>query len=195
MLKHIEQVRGITVKNREAGIYELTGDPIPMQILDIHELTKEKNYWMQSLRTNLKSGGEIRQLMETYEEKKQEPLYQAVMDVIIHANQKEMEAEKYMCNALLELFADEIEDAFQKKMLETEQARETAFANELEDARQEYLKILIESAYELRVPKENVSNKLVKNFGIATEKANEYVQKYYCQQEKLLSNSNNSTEG
>ena len=44
MLKHIQDVRGITVKKCEEGIYELSGDPIPMQLIITHELTKEKNY-------------------------------------------------------------------------------------------------------------------------------------------------------
>ena len=52
---------------------------------------------MQSLRNNLHSGGEIRDLIDAYDKKKTQPLYQAVMDVILQANWKEAEVENEMC--------------------------------------------------------------------------------------------------
>lgn len=44
-------------------------------------MSKEENYWLQSLRKDLKSGGEITTLIEKYEKKKRSNLYQAVMEV------------------------------------------------------------------------------------------------------------------
>lgn len=107
MLEHIRKVRGMTVKKHEEGIYHLLGDAIPMQLIITKELSKEKNFWMQSLRKDLKSGGEIRALLERYEENKDESCYQAVMDVISRANWKEFEEERAMCDALKELFAED----------------------------------------------------------------------------------------
>lgn len=82
-----------------------------MQLLIICQLSREHNYWLQSLRKDLKSGGEIRKLVESYEAKKTSDLYQAVMDVILRANWREAEVEKNMCEALRELFADELRES------------------------------------------------------------------------------------
>ena len=43
-------------------IYYLKGDPIPMQILIAPKLSDKENYWLQSMRTNLRAGAEIRNL-------------------------------------------------------------------------------------------------------------------------------------
>lgn len=111
MLEHIEQERGIVAEKYMDGIYYLTGDAFPMQLIINSQLSREHNYWMQSLRKDLKSGGEIRELVESYEEKKASDLYQAVMEVILRANWKEAEVEKNMCEALRELFADELRES------------------------------------------------------------------------------------
>ena len=50
-----------------AGIYYITGDPIPMQLLITPELSGGENYWIQSMRTDLRAGEEIRKLMREYE--------------------------------------------------------------------------------------------------------------------------------
>ncbi|MDO4323093.1 MAG: 3-isopropylmalate dehydrogenase [Lachnospiraceae bacterium] len=111
MLKHIRKLRGITAIKRDSGIYELIGDSIPMQVIVIKELSKKQNYWLQSLRNNLQSGGEIRELLERYEEKKDNLNYQAVMDVLTRANWTKMEEERIMCEALRELFAEDLKEA------------------------------------------------------------------------------------
>ena len=91
MLRHIQHVRGITVQQREPGLYELTGDPIEMQLIVTRELSKEENFWLQSLRSDLRPGEEIEKLMEKYREKQDKTPYQAVMEVIMRANWERME--------------------------------------------------------------------------------------------------------
>lgn len=114
LLKHIRKVRGITPVKRDDGIYELIGDPFAMQVIVINELSKEKNYWLQTLRKNLQSGGEIRELLERYEEKKNEPRYQALMNIVVQANREKVEEERKMCEALREIFADDLREAQEK---------------------------------------------------------------------------------
>ncbi|MDY5663624.1 MAG: 3-isopropylmalate dehydrogenase [Blautia sp.] len=168
MLKHIQDVRGITVKKCERGIYELTGDAIPMQLIITHELTKEKNYWMQSLRNDLRSGGEIQELIETYEEKKTQPLYQAVMEVIMQANWKEAEVERKMCEALKRLFAEDIEEG--RKRGEREGRKE---------GRKEGITALVKVAYDWKMPKQEVIRKIVEQFQITGNEAENFVEAYY----------------
>lgn len=111
MLEHIQSVRGIQVIQMDQGIYQLIGDPIAMQLIITKQLSKTENYWMQILRNDLKSGGEIKSLLERYEPQKNDTNYQAVMDVLTRANWEMMEEEKNMCDALRELFADELKEA------------------------------------------------------------------------------------
>lgn len=121
MLKHLKKVRGMKVvpyitniggKNTiHEGVFYLEGDSIPIQLLITSKLSKEENYWLQNLRKDLKAGGEISNLIERYEEKKHSNLYKAAVDVILRANWKEVEVEKSMCEALRELFADELRES------------------------------------------------------------------------------------
>lgn len=82
MLNHLLKVRGIHVESQDKGIYYLTGDAIPMQLLLTRELTQEENFWLKNLR----------------------------MDLITRANWTEMEVERKMCDALKELFAEELKE-------------------------------------------------------------------------------------
>ena len=75
------------------------------------KLSDKENYWLQSMRTNLRAGAEIRKLMSEYEKHRKSKDYAAVMDLITRANWEQMEVEKKMCDALKELFAEELKEA------------------------------------------------------------------------------------
>ena len=111
MFRHLQEVRNITVERQSKGIYYLKGDAIPMQYLNLKELDEDENYWLQALRTNLKAGEEIRTLVSNYEKNRHSKDYSAVMNLIARANWKQMEEEKRMCDALNELFAEELREA------------------------------------------------------------------------------------
>ena len=111
LLRHLKHVRGISTEYQGRGIYYLKGDPIPMQLLIVPELTDTENYWLQSMRTDLRAGKEIQKLMREYEKHRKSKDYAAVMDLITRANWEQMEVEKKMCDALKELFAEELKEA------------------------------------------------------------------------------------
>ena len=110
-LKHLERVRGMCTEYQGGGIYYLRGDPIPMQLLITPRMSDEENYWIQSMRTDLRAGEEIRKLMREYEKHRKSKDYTAVMNLITRANWEQMEVEKKMCDALNELFAEELKEA------------------------------------------------------------------------------------
>ena len=126
LLKHLEKVRGMHAEYQGAGIYYITGDPIPMQLLITPELSGGENYWIQSMRTDLRAGEEIRKLMREYEKHRKSKDYAAVMNLITRANWEQMEVERKMCDALNELFAEELKEADNKGR--TEGRREMIFA-------------------------------------------------------------------
>lgn len=68
----------------------------------------------ENLRTDLEGSEEINELVRRYEERKSSHYYQAVMDLIVHANKEKIEEERYMCEALHELFAEDVEEAAQR---------------------------------------------------------------------------------
>ena len=86
-------------------------NPIPMQLLIAPELAGTENYWLRSMRTDLQAGQEIQTLMAEYEKHRKSQDYAAVMDLITRANWEQMEVEKKMCDALKELFAEELKEA------------------------------------------------------------------------------------
>ena len=114
MIRHLERVRGIHTEYQGNGIYYLKGDPVPMQLLILPELSDRENFWLQSMRTDLQAGGEIRKLMREYEKHRKSKDHAAVMDLITRANWEQMEVEKKMCDALKELFAEELKEAGSK---------------------------------------------------------------------------------
>ena len=99
------------IENIEDGIYYLFGDAIPMQLIIVPRLSKQNNYWLNNLRNDLKAGGEIRNFIERYGENKNSKLYQALADTIMRANWEEMKEERKMCEALRELFADDLRES------------------------------------------------------------------------------------
>ena len=111
MFRHLERVRGMKIHDQGDGVYYLTGDPIPIQFLYIPRLSEEENYWIQTLRNDLKAGKEIRTLMANYEKNRKSKDCAAVMNLVTRANWKQMEVEKKMCEALNELFAEELKEA------------------------------------------------------------------------------------
>ena len=111
LLRHLEHARGINTEYQGGGIYYLKGDPIPTQLLIVPKLTDTENYWLQSMRTDLQAGKEIQKLMREYEKHRKSKDYAAVMDLITRANWEQMEVEKKMCDALKELFAEELKEA------------------------------------------------------------------------------------
>ena len=111
LLEHLKKFKGIEVEKQEAGLYYLLGDSFPIQLVIVKELSKEENYWLQNLRCNLKTGEEIQEVVRRYEQVKHKAYYSDVMDLIVRANQKQMEEEKNMCEALNELFAEELKEA------------------------------------------------------------------------------------
>lgn len=111
LLEHLKKFKGIEVEKQEAGLYYLLGDSFPIQLVIVKELSKEENYWLQNLRCNLKTGEEIQEVVRRYEQVKHKAYYSDMMNLIVRANQKQMEEEKNMCEALNELFAVELKEA------------------------------------------------------------------------------------
>lgn len=83
-----------------------------MQLIIVpRRLSQQSNYWLNNLRNDLKVGGEIRNFIERYGKNKHSKLYLALADTIMRANWEEMKEDRKMCEALRELFADDLRES------------------------------------------------------------------------------------
>ena len=111
MVKHLKDFRGLDTTPIEAGIYYITGDAFPIQLLVTKELNPKENLWLQSLRNDVTRIEEIEPLLKEYEAKRSSKLYQAAMDVITRANLDAVkEVKANMCEALKKLMAEEFQE-------------------------------------------------------------------------------------
>ena len=74
MIQHLQKYRDLKIHKEGAGIYYITGDEFPIQLLITKELNPEENLWLQSLRKDVKGKREIEFLLKTYEGKKHSKL-------------------------------------------------------------------------------------------------------------------------
>ena len=111
LIRHLKEVRHYIIDNPEEGIYYVIGDILPIQILVTNRLSPEKNLWLYSLTDTLEDMSVTRRLLEDYKKNKEDQLYQAVMEIIVKANENRLkEGKRDMCNALLELMKDELDE-------------------------------------------------------------------------------------
>ena len=116
LIDHLKKNYGILLREVFEGIYYMDGLMFPMQVLVTDQLSKEDYIWLSRLRKDLEIKSDIEPLALVYKGKEKDPLYQAVMDLIIRANQEQYEEGKKMCEALRELFADELLECKEKGM-------------------------------------------------------------------------------
>ena len=121
LIRHLKEVRHYTIDNPEEGIYYVIGDILPIQVLVTNQLSPEKNLWLYSLTDTLEDMSVTRQLLEDYKKNKENQLYQAVMEIIVKANENQLkEGKRDMCNALLELMKDELDEKREEGIKEGE---------------------------------------------------------------------------
>ena len=130
MLKHLKKARNIQVKKQEPGIYYLTGDAFPMQLLIPEQMSKEENFWLQSLRANLETDEEIKDLMEHYQKKKYSKWHRDAMNMIVRANHEKVKEEDKMCEALWEIFGEKLMAQAEEKAKELAEEKVKEFTAE-----------------------------------------------------------------
>ena len=115
LMNHFIHTRGHKVEQIEDGIYYILGDIIPIQLLVTPKLSEEQNLWLKSL-TNQLEDTQIKTIITDYQKHQNNPLYDAIMNLIIQANQKSFQEVNDMCEALEELMKDKIQQKEQEAM-------------------------------------------------------------------------------
>ncbi|MDR0320956.1 MAG: hypothetical protein LBI28_05585 [Treponema sp.] len=85
LLKHLQEVRGYTVVETSEGIYTVSGDILPIQIIDSRRLSADENLWLKSLSNKLNSL-EIEHISKEIVRQKKDTQINAYRKVITKAN-------------------------------------------------------------------------------------------------------------
>ncbi|BFL24259.1 hypothetical protein [Mediterraneibacter gnavus] len=118
LIHHLKTKLRYQVKKAESGIYYVTGDKIPIQIIVTKELTEAENLWLKSLTNELEQNETAEKLLEEYSKNQANALYRSVMELIVRANKQKFEEVKGMCDSLRELMKDEIDAEVKKQVQE-----------------------------------------------------------------------------
>lgn len=160
LFTHLKKVRDLNIEKIADGIYYVNRDVIMTQILITSELSEKENFWLHYLTNDIKDIETIEKLTAEYSKHDHNELYKSVMNVIIHANQQKFEEVKFMCEALKELFADELEIA-------------------IDTARNEGIKCMIESSKECGGSWDKVFQLVKDKFNVDSETAEKCMQLYW----------------
>ena len=164
LVRHLKKRYGVRVRNVHKGIYYIEDFIFPVQLLVTGQLPKEEYAWLGRLRKGLDLKMDIEPLAREYKNNKNDPLYQAVMDVIVRANQKQYEEGRRMCEALKELFADELAE---REEMGIEMGIEKG------------IQALIETCKELHLSPGQCLEKLVEKFQLSEADAGVYLNTYW----------------
>lgn len=81
-----------------------------MQLIVTPKLSKEENLWLKHLTNRLRCD-EAEYLIKEFKKHENETLHKSVMDLVIYANNEVFREAKNMCDALMELMKDELEES------------------------------------------------------------------------------------
>lgn len=91
------------------GLYYIHIGFIPVQLIVLPELPHEQYLWLSCLTNHLTKDTPLEQLGLAYKAHEDDPLYQTFLNAVIRANSMKEGDEKFMCEALEELFAGRLE--------------------------------------------------------------------------------------
>lgn len=107
-LKKELESRKISLVKRAPGIYDISEDVFQSQIIINRQLDKAESLWLRCLDNRLKEKELYERLEEEYKRHKNETRYAAPMNAIVWSNLEQEGERNVMCEALYDLFADEL---------------------------------------------------------------------------------------
>lgn len=129
LIQHLKHEQNYIISNVEPGIYYVIGDKIPIQIIVTKDLSAEENLWLKSLTDQLPGEQFAQKLFRDYEKHQNNILYQSTMNIIVQANQRLYKEDKNMCEALLELAKELMQDELIERDKEAKQLGENLINN------------------------------------------------------------------
>ena len=100
--------RKIILAKRAPGIYDIEKEIFRIQLVVNRQLDEEETIWLRCLDNRLREKQLYERLEQSYSQHKNEPRYSAPMNAIIWSNYQQKGEKNIMCEALYDLFADEL---------------------------------------------------------------------------------------
>lgn len=100
--------RNISLVKRAPGIYDISEEIFTIQLIVNRQLDETENLWLRCLDNHLMEKSLYENLEKDYQIHKNEPRYSAPMNAIIWSNYQQKGEKNTMCEALYDLFADEL---------------------------------------------------------------------------------------
>lgn len=117
---HLKKIRGFGIEQMDPGIYYIHGEAIPVQLIVTSRLSEEKNFWLKHITNDLKDIETVNRVVAEYTKHQNDELYKSMMNVIVKANRELFEEVRDMCEALHELWKDDLEKAVAIEMAKRE---------------------------------------------------------------------------
>ncbi len=101
LIKHLREVRGYQVEKQEDG----------------SQLSPKENLWLRGLTNKLESQEMLEDLVKDYRKHSENTWYQSAMNIIARANEEKfMEDDSMVCDALMEIMGDKLEQRIEEKV-------------------------------------------------------------------------------
>lgn len=113
LVKHLEREMHLKVQRIEKGIYYVYGMCFPIQLIVTSRLSEKENLWLHSLTDDLKNQEQAERLLKEYHAHRDENLYQSMMNIIIKANKTVFKEEENMCEAIMEIAREKMQEEFE----------------------------------------------------------------------------------
>jgi hypothetical protein len=95
LLRHFAEKRGYQVEERWPGVYWVSGDILPIQVLETRKLSEDTNRWLRDYDNKL-GVNRLQALWTRTEQMRDDPRVQAYMAPILAANAHILEAKRMM---------------------------------------------------------------------------------------------------
>lgn len=102
LCNYLEHTLHREITSAGEGIYYISDQVFPIQLLVQKRLSEEENFWLKNLTNDLKEKQKAEQLLVEYKKHESDMLYRSVMNIIVRANRERLEVSD-MCEALDEL--------------------------------------------------------------------------------------------
>lgn len=187
LFTYLTTVRKLSINKINSGIYYIQNDTLPVQVLVSSKLSEDENIWLKSLTNNLSNKTTINKLATEYIHHRRDELYKSAMNIIVRANYEQFEEGQNMCEALLELWKDDIDAAKDEARIQgrlegiQEGRQEGIQEGRLEGRLEGKLEGTISVFQSLGLSKEQAIIFITEKLGYNTEDSKQYVDNYWAE--------------
>lgn len=115
--KYLAQHRHYCFVKSGEGIYQIVGNDFTVQIIVTSQISRKENLWIWGINNSVDNATAAK-LVSEYKKNKNNQHYEAVIDIIIRANERIFKGDQKMCKALEELMEERIVEREQKAKIE-----------------------------------------------------------------------------